>query len=589
MKQFFKIVFASMIGAILSTVVMFLICLVILVGIISSAGKESKVKIAPNTLLHLTFDYPIKERTSSNPLEGFDFMSFDNDIQLGLNDILKNIHKAKNDPNISGIYLDVSIIPSGFSTIEEIRNALIDFKRSGKFIIAYSEVYTQGAYYLASVADKIYLNPAGIVTLKGFNAQLTFLKGTLDKLGVEPQIIRVGTFKSAVEPLMLDKMSDANREQTSAFVGSMYQHFIYKIAESRKIPSDSLMNIVNKLLVRNPQDALKYKIIDDIFYKDELLTELAKRTSSKTIQDIKFTELKKYRFVSDPDFSTSKNKIAVIYASGDIQGGEGDDNVIGSDRLSTAIRKARMDKDIKAIVLRINSPGGSALASDVIWREVVLAKKEKPVIACMGDVAASGGYYIACAADSIIAQPNTITGSIGVFGVLLNAKEFFNNKLGVTFDNVKTGEFADMGTLTRPLTEAEKEIIQQEVNHIYEDFTSKVAAGRQMKLDRVKEIAEGRVWSGIDAQKIGLVDKLGGINEAIAAASKMAKLSDYRIVSLPKQKNPFEKLLEDFSTDVKTYITQQQLGELYSYYNQFQQVKNFQGIQARLPFNAEIY
>lgn len=577
-----------MLGAILSFFVLLIICFFIIAGLIGSASKEQVVSISKNSILHIGLNFPISERTSQNPFENFDFNSFENVSNPGLNDILKSIDKAKDDNNIAGIYLDLDNITAGLSTVEEIRNALIRFKESGKFIISYSEVYTQKAYYLASVADQIYLNPAGLMELRGFSSNISFIKGALAKLEIEPQVIRVGTFKSAIEPLILDKMSDANREQTTAFMGSMYDHFIGAIAESRAVNKDSLFVIADQLLIQEPEDAIKYKMVDQLAYKDEVLDILCKKTGVSNEKDLKMVTLKKYKNVPSINISTAKDKIAVIYAVGSIEGGNGDDQTIGSERISKAIRTARMDQHVKAIVLRINSPGGSALASDVIWREVELARKIKPVVASMGDVAASGGYYIACAADTIIAQPTTITGSIGVFGVLFNSQKLFNNKLGITFDGVKTGKYADLGSAVRPLTDSERLIIQNSVNKIYEDFTTKVAEGRKMPLEEVKKIAEGRVWSGTDAQRIGLVDVLGNFDDAVRIAAQMAKLADYRVISLPEQTDPFSKIMNDLSGDASAWITAKQLGEQYQYYKQVQEALKMQGVQARLPFDMNI-
>lgn len=590
MKQFFKYVFASMLGVFLSMLVMIFLLIFIVAGILSSAGRDQEEEIKPNAILHITLDKSITERTSKNPWENFDFTSMKSETDLGLNDILKNIEKAKSDDRIKGIYLDISSIEAGIATIEDIRNALIDFKNSKKFIIAYSEIYTQGAYYLAAVADKVYLNPVGYLEFRGFKAQPFFLKGTLAKLEIEPEIIRVGTFKSAVEPLILEKMSDSSRLQTEVFLNSMYEHFLERIAESRNISRDSLFNIADQLLVQDAKDAVKYGLADKLMYKDELLAELKRLTDLKQKDEPNLVSMKVYKSAHKPEGTKlARNKIAIVYASGDIVSGEGEDDEVGSERISAAIREARLDEQVKAIVIRINSPGGSALASDVIWREVMLARAVKPVIASMGDVAASGGYYIACAADTIVAQPNTITGSIGVFGVLLNAEKFFKNKLGITFDMVKTGQFADLGNFTRPMTPAERDIIQRSVNQIYDDFTGKVAEGRKMPVEQVKAIAEGRVWSGKDALRIGLVDLLGGVNDAVLLASQMAKTPEYRIISYPAQKDPIQELIREFSTEAAAYVTKQQTGPAYIYYKQLQDCLKYQGLQARMLFSPQIY
>jgi protease-4 len=441
---------------------------------------------------------------------------------------------------------------AGQATTEEIRNALLDFKKSGKFIVAYSEVYTQRFYYLASVADKVYINPKGFIEFAGFDSKVTFLKGALDKLGIEAQIIKVGTYKSAVEPLVLTKMSDANRLQVTSYLGSLYDHFLTNISKSRGISKDSLFAYANEMRIKRPEDALKYKLVDGLKYKDELLDELKGRVGVNKKDKLNSVSLGDYSQSDDTTTEVSTNRIAVIYASGDIAGGESDDNSIGSETISAALRKARTDSKVKAVVLRVNSPGGSSLASDVIWREVSLTKKVKPIIVSMGDVAASGGYYISCAADSIFAQPNTITGSIGIFAVLPNMQKLFNDKLGITFDGVKTGQFADLGDNSRPLTPAERAIMQSMINNGYDDFTKAVAGGRHKTQRYIDSIGQGRVWTGTQALKIGLVDRLGNINDAVKSAAKMAKLKDYKLIAYPEQKSVFNKLGVTFSTEVKT-------------------------------------
>jgi protease-4 len=588
MKEFFKFVFASMVGFILSFFVVFILLIAIVASIVSSAGSEGKVSPISNSILHVSLDYPIKERTDKNPFAEFGLMGFDSKETLGLNEILENLEKAKKDEYIKGIFLDVSSLAAGFATIEEVRNALIDFKKSGKFIIAYSEVYTQSAYYLASVADKVYMNPEGMIDFRGLSTELMFFKGSLEKLDIEAQIIKVGTYKSAVEPFILDKMSEPNRQQVNSFLGSMYDHFLTEISKSRKIPKSTLFTLADSAKVRNPKDALVYKMIDGLKYKDEVLDELKSKSGMEKKKELKSVTIEEYAPAPEENSSGSSDRIAIVYANGEIISGEGNDESIGSDRISRAIRKARLDTKVKAIVLRVNSPGGSALASDVIWREMVLAKKSKPVIVSMGDVAASGGYYIACAADSIFAQPNTITGSIGVFGIIPNMQKFFKNKLGITFDGVKTGKYADLGNVSRPLTDAEKMIFQQEVNKVYSTFTQKVADGRKKSKSYIDSIGQGRVWSGTEALQNGLVDKLGNINDAIASAAKKAKLKDFKIVSYPDQIDPIKSLFENSGDKIKSYFMKGELGNQYIYYEQMQSAINLSGVQARIPYNIEV-
>ena len=585
MKQFFKFVFASMVGIILSFILLFVI-FIASIGVLVSSSND-KVVVSENTILHVNLNVPIVERGSTSPLDDLDLGPFKGDKTLGLNDILKSIKHAKTDDNIKGIYLDVSYLMTGFASIEEIRDALIDFKKSGKFIISYSEVYSQGAYYLASVANKIYLNPQGILELKGFSSEIMFLKGALDKLEIEAQIIKVGTYKSAVEPFILDKMSDANRLQTKELLGSMYNHFTAQISASRKIPQDSIIAIADGLKSRSPLDAVKYKLVDALKYKDEVLDELKAKIGIDKKKNLKSVSISDYaKTVSNT--SSASDKIAVIYANGEINSGEGDENTIGSEGISKALRKARLDDKVKAVVLRVNSPGGSSLASDVIWREVLLTKKVKPIIVSMGDYAASGGYYIACAADSIFAEPNTITGSIGVFAIIPNMKGFFNNKLGLTFDGVKTGQFADLGNISRPLTAPETMILQREVNRTYSDFTKIVANGRKISQTYVDSIGQGRVWTGEQALKLKLVDRIGHLNDAIASAAKKAKIKEFKIVNYPEIKDGLFGFLEDSEDKIKLYMVKQELGISYPYYQKVKKVMNIKGLQARMPYEIEI-
>jgi protease-4 len=588
MKDFFKFVFASMLGFILSFFVVFLLLIVLITAVVSTAGSDGKVSVASNSVLHVSLDYPIKERTDKNPFSELSFLGLESKKKLGLNEILQGIEEAKSDDHIKGIYLDASSLESGMATMEEIRNALLDFKKSGKFIIAYSEVYSQGAYYLATAADKIYLNPEGMIDFRGLSSEIMFFKGALDKLDIEAQIIKVGTYKSAVEPFILDKMSEPNKQQVTSFLGSMYDHFLSEISKSRKIPKNTLFSLADSAKIRAPKDALTYKMVDGLKYKDEVLDELKKLTKIDKKKEIKSVSLEEYAPTEGEKEESSQNRIAVIYANGEIMSGEGNDETIGSERISRAIRKARTDDKVKAIVLRVNSPGGSALASDVIWRETVLAKKSKPVIVSMGDLAASGGYYIACAADSIFAQPNTITGSIGVFGIIPNMQKFFNNKLGITFDGVKTGKFADLGTVSRPLTEAERMIIQLEVNKTYDTFTKKVAEGRKKSQSYIDSIGQGRVWSGSEALQRGLVDRLGNIDDAIASAAKKAKIKDFKIVNYPAQVDPIKSLFDNSADKVKAYFVKRELGDNFIYYEQMRSALNLSGVQARIPYNIQI-
>lgn len=589
MKSFFKYLLATIVGVFIASFLGFLIMLGIIGAMVSSADKPVEVK--DNSILYLTFDETIVDRAVDNPFSNLNFGPFASAKQLGLNDILKAIENAKEDPKIKGIYIQAVSVAAGGATVEEIRDALIDFKESGKFIISYSDIYSQKAYYLASVSDNIYMNPEGGMEWMGLRGEVMFYKNALEKLGIEPQIIRHGKFKSAVEPFMLDKMSDANREQMLTFMGSIWNHWVKGVSESRNISVEELNRYADEMLISNAKRSVEYGLIDSLIYKDELIDKLKKLTETKDKDDLTTITLAKYIKAPSPikKKGLAKNKIAVVYAQGEINMGEGQDGTIGSETISKAIREARRDSSIKAIVFRVNSPGGSALASEVIWREVVLAKQTKPVIISMGDLAASGGYYIAAPGDVILASPTTLTGSIGVFGMYFSVKEGMNKKLGLTVDVVKTNKYSDFGSMYRPLTAEERAISQQGVEDIYQTFIGHVAEGRGITKDEVDAIGQGRVWSGANAMDIKLVDEFGGLKRAIAIAAEKAGVEEYRVVDLPKQKDPIQALMEDLSGNAKMML----LGDEFVYiYKQYQQVTNMvknQGVQARMPFEVEMY
>jgi len=587
MKQFFKFTFASMLGFLLAGFLIFIIFIGMIVSAVSM-GKKETVMVPDKTILMLTLDQPISDRTSENPFARMNFSKPDPSTQLGLNDILACLKKAASDSKVKGIYLELSDIPSGQATIEEIRNGLIEFKKSGKFIISYAEVFTQKSYYIASVSDKIYLNPAGDMEFKGMVGQVMFFKGLLDKINVEAQVIRHGKYKSAIEPFTLDKMSEPNKVQTLTFISGMWNHMLSGISLSRKISVDELNAIANEYKIQTPQDAVNMKMVDKLLYKDEVLSDLKTRVEVKDNKELKFMKLGKYAKAPSAESTSASDKIAIIYANGSIGGGEGDDESIGSEGISKAIRKARLDDNVKAVVLRVNSPGGSALASDVIWREMLLTKAAKPVVVSMGDVAASGGYYIACAANKIFAYPNTITGSIGVFGIIPNMKEMFNKNLGITFDEVKTNPYADYIPVTRPMSEVEKKIITRDIETIYTTFITHVAEGRKLTVSQVDSIGQGRVWSGVDAKRIGLIDEFGGLKEAIAEAAKLAKLKNYRTIELPEQKDTFEQLIETFTGDNTSVFMKRELGAAYPYFHYLSQMSNMKGVQALMPYQFDI-
>lgn len=597
MKQFFKFMFASMLGFILTIVVAIIFFISMITAIVSSSTKDKEPVIANNTILHIQLENAIKDQPSNNPFNNIDFNTFEDKTPLGLYNILQNIQKAKNDSRIKGIYLDVPRLQANMASVEEIRKALIDFKSSGKFIVSYSENYGQLEYYLASVADEIYLNPAGEMTFKGLSAQVMFFKDMLNRLEIDMQVVRHGKFKSAIEPFIREDMSAANREQTATLVNSIWNHIVSNISTERGVSTEKLNEIADGLLIRNANDGKNYKLVDDIKYEDEVIAILKtkiEQDNNDALNTVALNKLNKAKRVKsenedgDKEKINSKNRIALIYAEGEIVSGESRDGVMGSETIANAIKEAREDDKVKAIVLRVNSPGGSALASDVMWREVKLAKAIKPVIVSMGGVAASGGYYIACAADKIYAESSTITGSIGVFGLIPNMKKMFNNKLGINMDVVNTNEYADGLSPFRPMKEVEYNAVQEMIEVIYDDFTQKVADGRGMTQANVDSVGQGRVWTGINAKEIGLVDEIGGLKEAIAEAVSVAEVEDYRLKILPEQEEPFAKLMKEFSADVRAEIFGQEIGRAERYYHNIKQVVNSNGIYTRIPVEIVI-
>jgi protease-4 len=591
MRQFFKFVLATVVGLVVFSV----LGVILLAGVLAALGSSNATKpVASNSVLELKFDKPISERKQSADLLG------NNGATLGLVGIKDVIRQAKTDDDIKGILLNLELVQGGMASLEEVRDALLDFKRAGKFIVAYHEITSEKSYYLSSVADEIYLHPQGTLEFNGLSSEVMFYKRLFDKAGIEPYIFRVGSFKSAVEPFFRENFSDSARYQTVAYLNSLNNHMLAQVAESRKIPAPRLKVISDSMLVHNAQDALRLKLVTKLGYFDEVQDYMRGKLGVKADKKPSVVSLSDYQDgdrADEKEGSTSGNRIAVIYAEGDIVTGRGSDDNIGSDKFAEAIRKARLDDKVKAVVLRINSPGGSSLASDIIYREVVLTKKVKPIIASMSDVAASGGYYIAMACDTIVAHPNTITGSIGVFGVLPNIQPLLADKLGITVDRVTTGKFSDLPTITRALTPYEKQQLQLEVNDIYADFTTKAALGRHMPVEKLRRIASGRVWSGSEGKQIGLVDVLGSYEDALKIAGARAHLKDgdYQVQRLPRTKSAVEKFFSRFTggdddeqAAAEARLLQAKLGPLYPAVRQYQQLMQMRGVQARLPYELEI-
>jgi protease IV len=590
MKPFWRNFWASTLAMFITGILLLIVFIIILLN----AFETKPFTYKENSVLLIEFEDPISEKSYTSLNQS----SFSVDQGMGIREIKIALEAAKEDNKIKGIVLNIENMPAGMASTEEIRNALADFKTSKKFVIAYSENYSQKGYYLSSVADEVYLYPEGMVEFRGLGAELMFFKGMIDKLGVDVQIIRGSNnkFKSAVEPFMLEEISDANREQTMTYISAMWSHMLKGIAESRKLTVAELNTMADSVYVRNGKTSKQYKLVDDLIYEDQLTEILQGKLGIGSTEEIEMVNFKKYvRFqtkMHDNDIEENSENIAVIYAVGSIESGKGNENTMGSETIAKAIREARLDKNIKAIVLRVNSPGGSALASDVMWREVMLAKKAKPFIVSMGDVAASGGYYIACAADRIFAQPNTITGSIGVFGVIPNFGPMLKDKIGVTTSRVETNEHA-LITLTQALTEDERLIIQQGVDEIYLDFITKVSQGRgKLSVADVDSIGQGRVWSGTDALKIGLVDELGGIDAAIRYAAEMAKIKTENVVIKvsPKSDNKFAELLEAFGgSDEKEEETESLLRiKMMEMIEIVERISSMKGVQARIPYEIII-
>jgi len=585
MKSFLKNVLSTIVGMVLAVFVIVLLFIGIISVSMSSLNNDKEVTVKENSILKINLaELSVVERTSENPFEG---LSFSGDLPktIALKQVLDNIEKAKTDENIKAIYINTPYVSAGLSQIEEIRNKLLEFKQTGKPIIAYSEVYNQAAYYLSSVANTVYLNPEGIVELKGLSAEIMFYKGLFEKLDIDVQVIRHGKFKSAIEPFILDKMSDANREQMQLLLNSFADNIMDSIANQRGLTLKEVQQHANTLSLENAKSCVDYKYVDALLYQDQLEDTLKALAGSEKLSII---TLSKYTHVKGNKKEISRNKIALVYATGAINSGKGDEKSIGSVSTSAAIKKAREDKNVKAIVLRINSPGGSALASDVIWRETILAKTEKPLVVSMGDYAASGGYYIACAADSIVANPTTLTGSIGVFGMIPNLSKFYKSKLGITIDTVNTGRYADMG-VNRPLSTFEKNKIQTSVKNIYTTFITHVGEGRNMSTTAVDEIGQGRVWTGYDAKEIGLIDTYGGLEKAIEIAAFLAKVEDFRIISLPKKKNPFEELSLKLGGEASiSDLILSKFGFTTQMTKPIEELLKGDRIQARVPFIMEL-
>ena len=585
MKDFIKFTFASLLGVVLASIVLTILGIITMVGMVASSDTETTVK--ENSILYLKLEGTLSERVQENPFQtlmGEDYQAY------GLDDILTSIQKAKNNENIKGIYLQPGVFSASIASIEEIRAALVDFKESGKFIVAYADQYAEDMYYLASVADKVIVNPQGSIAWHGLVSQTIFYKDLLKKVGIDMQIFKVGTYKSAVEPFIATEMSDANREQVSEFINSIWKRMLEDVSISRNIPMDDLNKYADEAMdFKSAEEYLAKGLADTLLYKDGVLNylkELTNRSSEESLNTLSLEDMKNVK--RNVPLDKSGNIIAVYYAFGEIDGTTSTEEGIQSEKVIKDLRKLREDETVKAVVLRVNSPGGSAYGSEQIWHEVVLLKETKPVIVSMGDYAASGGYYISCAADYIVADPTTLTGSIGIFGMFPNMENLLTEKLGLHFDVVKTNKMADMGTLNRPFNQAEKEALQNYINKGYELFVKRCADGRGMTTEAIEKIAEGRVWTGATAKEIGLVDELGGLNKAIEIAAQKAEVENYSIINYPSKGNVFSSILEKGKDDYINSEMKETLGEYYNYLQFIQNLKEADRIQARMPFDIRI-
>lgn len=589
-KKFWRIVFGTMVGFFLSCLIVSILSTLMFVAMIASMGSSNTVAIKDNTILKLDLQKPIQEQAVDNPFDMFgDEFSQYYQSGIGLDDILTCIKAAAKDSKIKGIYINTESISASPATLKEIHDALVEFKESGKFIYAYADNYTQGAYYLASVADNVTMSATGLLQFRGMALQVMFYKGLIDKLDVDMQIIRHGKFKSAVEPYMMDKMSEANREQMTLLANTIWNTMVDDIAAERKLNKETLNQIADNMFFGTATKAVENKLIDKTCYKDEVAQDLKKLVGLAEDKDLNITGLSEYRKAVKAETNSAKDEIAVVYAVGQITGGKSGNDVMGSETMVKLIKDAYTSENVKAIVLRVNSPGGDGTASDIIWNEIEQAKKAgKVVVTSMGDYAASGGYYISCNSNYIIAQPNTLTGSIGVFGMVPSFQRALKNKLGVTIDGVTTNKHSDAGSALRPLNAEELEVYQNFIDEFYGIFTQRVADGRGMEQSAVDEIGQGRVWAGADALKIGLVDALGNMDDAIAKAAELAKLDNYKVTYYPKKKDFWTTLMEKTSGDNNIQaVIRQELGDQYYIYQGLQQLKNAEGVQALMPMQIQ--
>ena len=585
---FLRELLAVILGVFISVFIMFMVLIAIGTAVGSSFADEGEITVKKNSILVLKLEDEVKDYApkSSDPFD--QIFGFDDD-KMGLNDMINAIENAKYDDNILGISIEANQIQAGIAQTQALRDKLFEFKESGKFITAFADVYDQKNYYLSSVADSIYVNPVGGIDFKGLSSEILYFKDFQDKYGIKMEVIRHGKYKSAVEPFLANKMSDANREQVQSFLTSIWSELVDDISISRNKTEKEINNIADELLARNPQLAIDNNMITNEMYKDqyvEVLNKLSKIDDPKNLNAISLSD-----YISSGKGrlkSTAKNRIAVIYAQGEIKYGKGNEKYIGQELIIKALKKARKDDKVKAIVLRVNSPGGSALASDIIWRELELTKAEKPLVVSMGNLAASGGYYISCNANKIVAEPTTITGSIGVFGVVPNARELAG-RIGINAEQIGTNKQSVGYSVFEPINDSFYKVTKEGVEQIYNVFVEKVAAGRNMSFAQVDSIAQGRVWTGKEAVKNGLVDELGSLDDAVAVAAKLAEVEDYKVRNYPSYKKDIKDMFKGPFASVKESILKGEIGhENYRIYRNLKQISEIEGVQIRLPFLIEI-
>ncbi len=590
MKDFIKFTFAAILGFFISIAGVFFVFFLFVFILISFVGKEESYRLPDKCFIKLKLDYPMPERTDYNNPFGININSsmIGFGKRTGLNEILRYVKKAETDKLVKGIFLDLNNFSvSDITHIEELRNSLLEFRKSGKKVYAHANYLSQSAYYLATAADKIFISPEGEFEFKGLSAEIVFFKKTLESLNIKTQIVHYGKYKSAIEPFKFDKMSEANKEQTLSILNSMNEYILANIEKARNVPSADLKYFADNLSIMTPADAYSHLLVDSICYRSQVTDYIKFADTTDYVPEI--VDFQDYVKTGIKSKNRTSERIAVVYALGEITRGPGDETEIGIDNIIDALNEARNDDNVKAIVLRIDSPGGDPLTSDIIWNEIRNIRQVKPIVVSMAEVAASGGYYIACGADQIVVEPTTITGSIGVFGIIPNMQDFFNNKLGITFDRVKTGKYSDFGTVTRPLTDYEIKILQKEVDRIYLTFVSRVSEGRNLSFEEVDEIGQGRIWSGIQAVQLGLADTTGGINTAIELAGKLAGTRKYKIYEYPTLQLPFEKLISSFESEVSSYYMKKQFGESAVYIKYIDNLMNSKGIMAKMPFEIRIH